>query len=270
MTEPHRVRRISTAFVPQWPTARYLWHLIANNRDDKLLTFLEGGLYFARLDTFNDKCEGTMPQKNLGLLSKLPPFQIKMVTKVYQLAVRRSFASCWHMSDDDPSDYAWESFGRKRTGIAFRTTPISLKSAIQPIIGPNGPTYIGTTRYIKHWKDSIPEANILEAQFVLRDDLCDEREARVLIHAHGTAASRLAYLNGLNRRPLVKRPPARQLNAGSYGFVGNHDYWKAIVPKVNPRVLIHEIVIGESIDSGRRQQIMDLIRRYHLEDLVRM
>lgn len=53
------------AFVSSPPTTRYLWQVI---QPYKLETYLEGGLWFSRLDTFKDGKEGTLPLPNIGIL----------------------------------------------------------------------------------------------------------------------------------------------------------------------------------------------------------
>lgn len=271
MARSHTITRISKAFTPVKPTSKHLWHLASGQQmERKLETFLRGGIWFARLDTFTSGVpEGTLPKRNKSLLDKLPKFQVKMVKKVYTRAVKRSFASCWHMSDADPSTSIWKSFGGDGNGIAIRTTPTHLTQVLAAISGNDGPVHFGEIRYIDHWIDVIPEANVIEAAFVVQDSYAYEREARVLIHSHGTAASdHLAHASGLFG-PLVKRPPKRQLDAGSYGFLGGYAHWKAIVPSVDAKVLIQEIVIGKGVDAVRRKRLVDLVTRYGLADRIR-
>jgi hypothetical protein len=66
----YSIRRISNGFVPVSPRTNYLWHFVRWTQKEKLLTFLSGGLWFARLDEFHDELEGTLPSENVGLLRK--------------------------------------------------------------------------------------------------------------------------------------------------------------------------------------------------------
>jgi hypothetical protein len=148
-------RRISGPFQPTEVTSKHLWHIMPNW---KLSTFLDGGLWLARMDEFGDPLEGTLPWPNL-VLNKLPAAQVPAVLREYELGVKQAYASCWHISDDDPSDYAWGTFGH----IGLLTTPDLMKQSLQYVSGPDGPVHFGKIRNVDHWQDSIPEANVIEA-----------------------------------------------------------------------------------------------------------
>jgi hypothetical protein len=80
-----------------------LWHLFSTEELFKLDTFLSGGLWCADLGSipgFGDDLEGTGP--------------------------RGIFVSCWHATDGDPSEKAWEIFGGNGDGFAIGTTPEDL------------------------------------------------------------------------------------------------------------------------------------------------
>lgn len=126
-THSPSVRRASDEFVSEPPMTRYLWHLFRGCEWElKLETFLVGGLWLARLDTFNDRLEGTIPERNLGLMEKLLGSE-KLAASVeedFRFAAQNAYASCWHMSDGDPSEEAWTQFGDQHAGIALRTNPV--------------------------------------------------------------------------------------------------------------------------------------------------
>ena len=60
------LKLVARPFFPQPPQAPYLWHLIRMNQLFKLRTFLQHGIWLARLDQFRDELEGTLPHQNLG------------------------------------------------------------------------------------------------------------------------------------------------------------------------------------------------------------
>lgn len=260
---------MSNAFKPTFPDTKYLWHLMSKDVVTKLTTLLRGGMWFARLDTFDDDQEGCLPDGNVHLLSKLPKFQVSMVKGIYEQAIRQSFASCWHMSDEDPNDHVWAEFGGGGNGIAVRTTPMILKDALADISGPDGPVHIGVVRYIDHWVDVIPESNVIEAAFVVQDGYSEEREARLLIHTVGNCVSEyLVPKKGLDKM-LVERPPAPHGIAGNTSLQGGDASGRAIVPKVGPPSLIQEIVLGPDLPTGNLQCITDLIETYGLTNVIR-
>jgi len=216
----------------------------------KLRTFLGGGLWLARLDQFGDPLEATLPQQNLGLLYKLPSAQVPAVQKEYELGVKRAYASCWHMSDNDPSDHAW-SFGC----VALRTTPQKMEAALQVISGPDGPVHFGQIRYVDHWIDQIPEGNVIEAAFVVRLGFLLENEARVLVHAHGTAASDYLYGKKGPFGDLVRvQAPSASLS-GKHEFIGGHANGTAMVLPIAPDQFIEEMVINSSASDQERNEI---------------
>jgi hypothetical protein len=93
---PKTIRRTSRKFTPTAPITKYLWHLMADSprltKADKLKTFLDRGLWLARLDTFVPKgLEGRLPAANLGLFWKLfAPEQVPVLEDAYRHGVKRS------------------------------------------------------------------------------------------------------------------------------------------------------------------------------------
>jgi hypothetical protein len=202
--------------------------------------------------------EGTLPTPNVGLLNKLPHFQISMVKNIYDRAVRRSFASCWHMSDSEPTEYVWDEFGGHHDGIAIRTTPTKIQSALSNIWGSDGPVHFGKVGYIDHYLDVIPADNVIEAAFVVDDGYQRENEARILIHTDGSAAAnKLARKRG-PYGDLVVRPSQEEIDAGNGGFNGGHNE-VAVVPSANSNAYIEQILIGKNVSGARREQLVQQI-----------
>ena len=111
------IKRATGSFSTVLPTDRSLWHLFSTKNLYKLDTFLSGELYLARLDRFNDPLEGALPRRNRSLLNKAPSFEKRYIRAAYRQAVRQSFATCWHRSSGEPSDFVWNQFGGNHNGV---------------------------------------------------------------------------------------------------------------------------------------------------------
>lgn len=262
------LRRAFDEFIPEPPTCRYLWHLLrSDDWEFKLKTFLGGGLWLARLDTFEDPLEGTMPDHNLGLMEKLLGSSIlaEKVAKECRIAAQNAYASCWHMSDGSPSEYAWKEFGDEHAGIALKTTRHKLRKQLGKLLGNDGPGYLSEITYIDHTCDVIPEAQTLEACFVVQDNYAAENEARILVSAHGTAAfDRLRLLENMWGTPLVEelRVDSRMALKGSIpsqaGKIHDKD-GQAMVPRISFNKLVDEIVVGYNMDPAEKEKLESML-----------
>ena len=230
-------RRVGGAFRAKPPSTMSLWRIM---KVEKLSLMLEGGLWFARLDQFNDPREGSLPNGNLvGLLGKLPTASVGWIQRQYVLGVERSFALCWHMNDGDPDASLWTSFADVDDGVAVRTTWPILIEQLRAITGTDGPLHFGAVDYVDHAVDAIPDGNVLEAAFVVADSFQGEREARALIHTHGTDAYDILVDKIGPCGHLVAQIMSAKSNC--HELVGGHQDGKAIVVRVNARALICEI-----------------------------
>jgi hypothetical protein len=228
--------RVSGAFHAKEPTSTSLWRIMTT---EKLWLMFQGGLWFARLDQFKDPREGTLPSPNLvGLLKKLPAPSAQWVQKQYELGVERSFAVCWHMSDDVPDEALWTLFADPDDAVAVRTTWRILLKELEPITGADGPLHFGAVEYVDHAVDAIPDGNVLEAAFVVGDNFANEREARALIHTYGPAYAFLVGKTG-PYGPLVTQILSPKSNM--HELVGGHCAGTAIVVQVDPRRIVQEI-----------------------------
>jgi hypothetical protein len=231
---------------------KYLWHLIGLSKINKLDTFLNGGLWLSRIDQFEDRLEGSLPAGNVGLLKKmLPPEMEQIACKEYELAAKRAYASCWHMSDDDPSERMWNGFGDKGNGIAIKTTPAALWNATGHLQGSDGPLYLGAVRYIDHNVCTLPEAQTLQTVFAVRKQYACEREARLLINCYGENAARLLGAKNMWGHPLVECLAKEHSGTGQYEFRGvvsdgRSSAGTAIVPSISQE-FICEVLIGHRV-----------------------
>lgn len=267
-----RIHRIGGRFCPPTVDTEYCWHLMPMDRLDKLQTFLNGGLWLARLDTFGPikkTREGELPLPNLGLLDKMPKFMVAWVEKQYHLAVMRSYASCWSKDGHTPNDDLWNSsFGGYGNGVAIGTTPEEVSIAIAAITSSSGPAYFGSVRYIDHYTDTIPEGNTLEAAFVVRHDYCAENEARVLVHSYGQNAVRYLLNNSGPHGPLISPVPPNQSSSGEREFVGGHSDGRAIVIRIERERFIRKIVFGSRVSVADRNRVTNLISDHGLASRI--
>jgi hypothetical protein len=270
-----QIHRASCQFHPRKVDSTFLWHFMPIDSLHKLETFLKGGLWFARLDTFgsaNETREGKLPRCNLGLLEKMPRFMVEWVEKQYDLAVFRSYASCWSKGDRDPSEDFWHTnFGGYGNGIAICTMPDLVSSAIAGITSSDntGPAYFGSVDYIDHDRGLIPEGNTLEAAFIIRSEYSAENEARVLIHSYGPNAVQYLLNTSGPYGPLVSHHPGSQSSSGEREFDGGHLDGKAIVVHIDKEQFIYAILFGPNVNEIDRTRITNLIGSYGLASKIR-
>jgi hypothetical protein len=265
------------------PSSRHAWHFIRSNRiEHKLPAFLVGGLWLSRLNMFKDEWEGKLPLRNLGLLTKwLRPDDVKAVIVEYEKAAATGFASCWHLSDGHPDPAMWEksNLGNKHKGIALRTNYDLLKEELRPLIAKSGdgPLHISEVQYIDHVdpKDEpLPEYQTLEVAFSVRKDYKLQKELRgFLTTTWGAAAEALPSKRNPWGGPLV--PP--ELIHGKLPTAPSNlknsipepvQRGEAIVPCINPKVLIDKILVGYRMNQDERDQLMAMLQKAGLEDRV--
>jgi hypothetical protein len=269
-------------FSPVVPRSKYLWHLFRWNQLHKLDAFIQGGLWLSRLDQFNCAFEGSLPDVNLGLLDMLlTPDQAAYTKREYQLAKMRGYASCWHMSDHDPTEQIWQTkFGNRHKAIALKTTPSALQKQLSRLIDNTGPCHVGEVEYINHETDTVPEGNSIEVAFRVREQFSFQQEFRVYVHCYGTPAIRaLVPEQSMWNTRLVRRVPARQSFSRKRELVGfvppkasaaaRKFNWKAIVLQVQTEQLIEEILIGCRVSDEEYASLMRLLDHSPLKGRVR-
>ena len=263
----HQSLRPTRAFQETQPPMKNLWRVMDTN---KLETLLQGGLWFARLDQFGDEREGSLPTPNLGLLNKLPKPVATWVAEEYERSVLRSYALCWHMSDADPDTSLWQAFSGSGTGVAVRSDYQSLKKAIAPISGNDGPVHFSSIHYIDHDTDTISDHNVIDAAFTVRNEFSYEREARILIHTHGTAAFNSLYGRKGPLGLLVVPSDPSSSSGGGHELTGGHANGRAIVISVKPKELIHEVLLGSNMTEENRKSVRLLLARYDMGSRIRV
>lgn len=280
-----RINRVSQSFEEQEPQFRYMWHMIrwTDAQKQKLRTFIDGFLWFSRLTEFKDVREGRLPKKNLGLLDMLlTPEQSKYTKREYRLAARRGYASCWHMSDEEPSEEVWNlKFGHKHKAVALRTTPQLLRSHLAPFMDGPGPCYLSSIQYIDHDQDErgIPEGNTIDVAFRVRKEHERQREARLFFNCYGAAGAKLLQAGRLVwDKPPVRIFPAaasipgktefRSIARGRLGLAHVLESERAIVVRINPAQLIEAVLVGRRMNKNDYTELMKMLEGSPLEDKV--
>jgi hypothetical protein len=274
---------VAQPFEIQNPRMKYLWHLIRwRDMPIKLITFLSGGIWLSRLDQFGDPLEGSMPKRNLGLMEKLLGSRqlAASIEEQYRSASRNAYASCWHMSDGDPSNKMWQKFAGHK-GIAIRTDAATLQEQLGAVVIQKGPGYISEVKYIDHSEDCIPEAQTLAAAFCVQRKYAFQQEARILVNAYGAAAfeTLLVMKNAWGER-LVQCVRAtsesgnnRELRGHIPVSAGPASHWfdgLALVPEIEPSRLIHEVLVGHRTTAEQRDQLARLLDGGPLSDRIRI
>lgn len=263
---------------------RYLWHLIRwHDIPRKLLTFLAGGLWLSRLDQFRDPLEGSSPASNLGLMEKLLGSRklAESVEEEYRRASRNAYASCWHMSNGDPSNKMWQKFGGHHKGIAIRTDSATLEMQLGALVGRMGPGYISEVTYVDHSKDAIPEAQTLAAAFCVRRKYSFQQEARILVNTYGAAAfETLPTIKSLWGEGLVQCVSAASESGNKRELRGHipvsagpalHRFdGMALVPTIEPSGLIQEVLVGNKTTAEQRDQLTRSLDGSPLADRIRI
>jgi hypothetical protein len=275
-----RAKRAGDTFKPIVPNSRYAWHFIRSNKiEHKLPAFLKGGLWLARLNTFKDRWEGKLPERNLGLLNKLMrPDDAEAVIAAYEKAAVTGYASCWHLSDGNPAPAMWDksNFGNNHNGIALRSSYDVLRAELGCLIATSGdgPLHISEVRYIDHTQDLVLEGQTLEVAFSVRNQYSIQKELRVfLTTTWASAAEALISKTNPWGGPLVppelirgKLPTApAKLNDSLPAPVQRGE---AVVPTINPKVLIDKVLVGYRMNQDERDKLMAMLQKAGLEDRV--
>jgi hypothetical protein len=236
----------------------------------KLRTLVvDQGLWLARLDQFGTKYEGMLPDANrVGLLAMFPAPSAEWLIKQYAYGVKRSYASCWHARDREPSPAVWQEFDKAGQGVAVGVQFDTLVGELEmvapgvnaPPSGGRGPIHVGAVTYIDHHADRIPEENFLEAAFVVRSKWSYQQELRVLIHTHGGAYDGLYGKKG-PFGDLVTAISGKESGTGATEFEGGHLGGRAIVLSVNARRLVRRIIPNPRMTLCSRAELAALAAR---------
>lgn len=247
-------------FHPVLSAKRFLWHLISpNSIPVKLPTFLNNGIFLAKLSTFGDRLEGTVTAATSNLLNKtFEPSQAQVAFQQFSRFADWSFASCWHESEGEPREEMWKSFGGNHTGIAIRSRPELLMNCFlsELVSGPKRIVLIGSVRYVDHFDSSISATigNYLPTCFSVRASYSHEQETRLLVCLTDTDVQALLPLR-YQGAPIVKVVNEPVANAPRVQPVANGG--NGLIVPMEAATLIDQIVIGRNATSDTLASVIE-------------
>ena len=142
---------------------------------DKFVSLIKNGLYFCRLDLFNDPFEGSFAYGNQKIREGVDPDSTSFEKfKHFSREVRKLiFVNCWHMNDYE--NYAmWKIYSYQNKSISIRTSIKRLKESIE-----DRSVIISEVKYIDYRKEMIPEDNMLYIFLYKRNFFKFENELRL-------------------------------------------------------------------------------------------
>jgi hypothetical protein len=206
------------------------------------------------------------------------PNDAEAVVAEYEKSAATGYASCWHLSDGNPDPAMWNksNFGNNHNGIALRSSYALLRAELGSLIAESGdgPLHISEVRYIDHTQELVPEGQTLEVAFSVRNQYSFQKELRVfLTTTWGSAAEALPSKRNPWGGPLV--PP--ELIHGKFPTAPSKfrnsipepvQRGEAIVPCINPKVLIDKVLVGYRMNQDERDQLIAMLQKAGLDDRV--
>jgi hypothetical protein len=142
-----------------------------------------GGLFFCRVDGFDDKLEGSFSdpdfydiQRQRELENKFQKAHLKSDHDFYKHLPRYVAVSCWHINDHE-SDIMWNRYV-KEEGVVVQSTYGKLRSSFQDS---NEDVYLRQISYLNYAVDPMNRDNFLNLYSHKRVEFKDERELRGII-----------------------------------------------------------------------------------------
>lgn len=125
----------------------------------KFLSLMEtSSLYFARVDSLEDKLEGTPTADEVAgveaILNDHPNHRGLTPLEMAQVARRWVLVSCWHENAEE-SRAMWKLYGREDNTVAIVTTALRLARVIWGVAGNYVFSVISRVHYIDHWNDQF-------------------------------------------------------------------------------------------------------------------
>lgn len=240
----------------------------------KFLTLLNGELYFARADSFQDKYEGAIPKRTFQSLvqrshidaGKASETDVKLeFEKLFNEKKKKAAISCWHINDTE-SAAMWELYTRAGLGIAVKTTISRLSESI---IVPDGYKMLMTkvnyidfdiednTDYI--YNELLPFKN-------KRKEFIYENEFRVMLYQE-KSESELTYSSAYS----FKDSPHLDVIRRHFRFKLKDMPSEGVKVKVNPSDIIVEIIASphmKKYEVNEIQRLLDIINKSRNTDFV--
>lgn len=232
----------------------------------RLLAFLQTeSLSFARLDTFKDPFEGSLPRRNyVARKQQIRHILVRegadrpeeeweaAMQDVTRRARECAYVSCWHGGETE-SLAMWKLYGAPTGSVAIQTTYRKLVEALpQQLCHPSRlfdgerwttDVYMGMVQYLDygHSDDYIPGGNLLYPFMHKRKELDHEKEVRAL--AFFTEALKLDLADGTRFLDRISMP--RGLSA-----------------KVDIGQLVETIRVQPATPQWARRAIENLVRQH--------
>ena len=142
----------------------------------KFISLLDtSNLFFTRADLFEDTFEGSLPKKNVELLSHYTNHGERSKTNKHW--PRCIAVSCWHENEHE-SAAMWKLYLKSREGVAIQSTYAKLK---QSVIDQKDIVRIGKVQYIDYETEMIKEEGLTKPFFYKRKSFSHENEIRAII-----------------------------------------------------------------------------------------
>ncbi len=177
-------------------------------------------LYCSRADTFEDKFEGRIPNKNIRNLEENHP--LKQIDDFSDFSLKKqTFLSCWSCEQDETYPL-WKIYSNYRSAIAIQTTVGDLIKSIS--IDPNE-QFIGKVNYVNPTGPYTFSGNTFQFFFEKRSYFQFEKEVRLLTE-----------IQSKNHDELLKLPFGTTIN-------------------IDPKVLINSIYLAPLADVNFKNLI---------------
>jgi hypothetical protein len=216
----------------------------------KFVSLLKDGIWFSRLDNFDDDYEGRVSDKTvrhrfdqweyLEFEDDPPPYDLRqMYAAEDEILRKQSFVSCWRYGREESAIF-WNAYINDRNGVAVETTLDTLSSAMERA---DREVLIGKVNYRKYkGGDERFAANGVDRVFHKRVAFGDEKELRLLARQQ---------LNDLDLEVSETGEIDIELEADP-GFN----------LKVDPEDLIDRIILPPDINDRQLTQVVQLME-YH-------
>lgn len=216
----------------------------------KFVSLLQDGIWFSRLDNFDDDYEGRVSDKTvrhrfdkweyLEFEDDPPPYDLRqMYAAEDEILRKQSFVSCWRYGGEESAVF-WNAYIDDGNGVAVETTLDTLSSAME---GADREVLIGKVNYREYkGSDERFAANGVDRVFHKRIAFGDEKELRLLTRQQ---------LNDLDLEVSETGDIDMELEADP-GFN----------LKVDPEDLIERIILPPDINDRQLTQVVQLME-YH-------
>jgi hypothetical protein len=216
----------------------------------KFVSLLQDGIWFSRLDNFDDDYEGRVSDKTvrhrfdqweyLEFEDDPPPYDLRqMYAAEDEILRKQSFVSCWRYGEEESAVF-WDAYIDDGDGVAVETTLDALSSAMEQA---HREVLIGKVNYREYkGSDERFAANGVDRVFHKRIAFGDEKELRLLARQElNDMDLEVSETGGIDME--LKAAPGFNL-------------------KVDPEDLIERIILPPDINDRQLTQVVQLME-YH-------